>query len=293
VRARRCTRLRALQVGGFHIFHADDARRLAPRWLQLMGRVRAFASAEPAAFLNESFAMPAEAATDAELYERRRKQANWHAEMCARRARALRGAARARALCATRAWRGGHKAPRRVAAARGRRAQTRRARPRLPPARTSDPSLTTLARVARFHHVRAYARARARACRRYGYVFAAGEAGMRHRVRKDVMLYPGYAPHLASAPLILHYGSDYKLAPFPGGRADLASPEGQGIDEGEYYFNKMCDAERARGGRGRRRRDVAQPSPRPCASRAMRLNAPCVPSCDVPLRARAPASSVP
>jgi len=43
--------------------------------------------------------------------------------------------------------------------------------------------------------------------------------GVTHRIRRDVMLYPGYEPYLGRAPMIMHYGSDFKL--------------------GKAYFNKM------------------------------------------------------
>ena len=41
----------------------------------------------------------------------------------------------------------------------------------------------------------------------------------RHRIRRDIMLYPGYEPHLGRPPSIMHYGADYTL--------------------GRAYFNKM------------------------------------------------------
>ena len=44
----------------------------------------------------------------------------------------------------------------------------------------------------------------------YGYVFAAATVGVTHRVRRDVMLYPGYQPWLGVGPAILHYGADYR-----------------------------------------------------------------------------------
>jgi len=44
----------------------------------------------------------------------------------------------------------------------------------------------------------------------YGYVFAAATVGVTHRIRRDVMLYPGYEPYLGRPPKIIHYGSDYK-----------------------------------------------------------------------------------
>ena len=45
----------------------------------------------------------------------------------------------------------------------------------------------------------------------YGYVFAAAEVGVAHKVRRDVMLYPGYQPFMGRAPMVLHYGSDYTV----------------------------------------------------------------------------------
>ena len=57
----------------------------------------------------------------------------------------------------------------------------------------------------------------------YGYVFAAAEVGVTHRVRRDVMLYPGYEPYMGKGPAIMHYGSDYTV-------------HSSGVN---YYFNKM------------------------------------------------------
>jgi len=57
----------------------------------------------------------------------------------------------------------------------------------------------------------------------YGYIFAAAQVGVTHRIRRDVMLYPGYEPYLGRAPFIMHYGSDYTL--------------------GKAYFNKMMHQE--------------------------------------------------
>ena len=31
------------------------------------------------------------------------------------------------------------------------------------------------------------------------------------KVRRDVMLYPGYQPFLGRAPMVLHYGSDFTV----------------------------------------------------------------------------------
>ena len=38
----------------------------------------------------------------------------------------------------------------------------------------------------------------------YGYVFAAAEVGVTHRIRRDVMLYPAYEPYLGRLPYIMH-----------------------------------------------------------------------------------------
>ena len=43
----------------------------------------------------------------------------------------------------------------------------------------------------------------------YGYVFAAAEVGVTHRIRRDIMLYPGYEPHLGRPPSIMHYGASF------------------------------------------------------------------------------------
>ena len=36
-----------LQVGGFHIFHREDLRAIAPKWLGYTRKVRALAHAQP------------------------------------------------------------------------------------------------------------------------------------------------------------------------------------------------------------------------------------------------------
>ena len=45
----------AAQCGGFHIFHRDDIRTIAPLWIEFTRRVRAFAKAEPELYFSESF----------------------------------------------------------------------------------------------------------------------------------------------------------------------------------------------------------------------------------------------
>ena len=71
-------------VGGFHIFHREDLRQIAPLWLEYTKKVRAFANAHPDQYFNESFhyqsppgspgPTPLEMAT-------KHKQARWHGEM--------------------------------------------------------------------------------------------------------------------------------------------------------------------------------------------------------------------
>ena len=100
---------RMAQVGGFHIFHREDLRQIAPKWLDYTRKVRAFANAHPEEYFNESIQHdPKATAADLAVL---RKQARWHGEM-------------------------------------------------------------------------------------YGYVFAAAEVGVTHRIRRDVMLYPGLASWL-------------------------------------------------------------------------------------------------
>ena len=67
------------QVGGFHIFHREDLRAIAPKWLEFTKQVRAFAHAEPDAFFRESMA-PLDA-KDEPLRAVRQKQSKWHSEM--------------------------------------------------------------------------------------------------------------------------------------------------------------------------------------------------------------------
>ena len=75
---------RMVGVGGFHIFHREDLRQIAPLWLEFTKKVRAFANAHPDQYFNESFhyqsppgspgPTPLEMAT-------KHKQARWHGEM--------------------------------------------------------------------------------------------------------------------------------------------------------------------------------------------------------------------
>ncbi|GJM92158.1 hypothetical protein PR202_ga08593 [Eleusine coracana subsp. coracana] len=45
----------------------------------------------------------------------------------------------------------------------------------------------------------------------YGYSFGAAEAGLRHKINDDIMIYPGYIPRPGIEPLILHYGLPFKV----------------------------------------------------------------------------------
>ncbi|XP_021299236.1 peptidyl serine alpha-galactosyltransferase [Herrania umbratica] len=40
----------------------------------------------------------------------------------------------------------------------------------------------------------------------YGYSFGAAEAGLRHKINDDLMIYPGYTPRPGVEPILLHYG---------------------------------------------------------------------------------------
>ena len=96
----------------------------------------------------------------------------------------------------------------------------------------------------------------------YGYIFGAARAGVSHIVRRDTMLYPGYAPTGGSLPTILHYGADYALDRLPntpkgsfqqGGSGGSGGDGGDGRGGGggttcaatggvmppDLYFNKM------------------------------------------------------
>ena len=43
----------------------------------------------------------------------------------------------------------------------------------------------------------------------YGYSFGAAEIYLRHRIRNDIMLYPGYIPTPGTEPRVLHYGLEF------------------------------------------------------------------------------------
>ena len=70
------------RCGGFHIFHREDIRRIAPLWVEFTRRVRAFAAASPEEYFSESFLRwhEREGTTEEQLKVRRR-QGLWQAEM--------------------------------------------------------------------------------------------------------------------------------------------------------------------------------------------------------------------
>ena len=163
-------------VGGFHIFHREDLRQIAPLWLEYTMKVRAFANAHPDEYFNESFpqlssAQPGSPGPNDPEVAVKHKQARWHGEMCEWPATCNCHSNMGATMCADGLI------------------------PRSP--RTlSD-----------------------------GYVFAAALVGVTHRVREDVMLYPGNTPFLGRAPFIMHYGSDYTFG------------------DKKAYFNKMSHQE--------------------------------------------------
>lgn len=72
---------RQAQVGGFHIFHREDVRRISPKWLVYTKKVRAFSRDEPDIFDKESMHISEEEAQDPAIRAVRRKQGRWHSEM--------------------------------------------------------------------------------------------------------------------------------------------------------------------------------------------------------------------
>ena len=71
-----------VKCGGFHIFHREDIRKIAPLWIEYTRRVRAFAQSDPDAYFSESFLNwhVTEGVTET-MWAVRRKQALWQAEM--------------------------------------------------------------------------------------------------------------------------------------------------------------------------------------------------------------------
>ncbi|XP_022739359.1 peptidyl serine alpha-galactosyltransferase-like isoform X2 [Durio zibethinus] len=45
----------------------------------------------------------------------------------------------------------------------------------------------------------------------YGYSFGAAEAGLRHKINDDLMIYPGYTPRPGVEPILLHYGLPFSV----------------------------------------------------------------------------------
>lgn len=72
---------RQAQVGGFHILHREDVRRICPKWFDFTRRVRAFAAEHPDEFFAESMHLKTEEEADQGLRAVRHKQAKWHSEM--------------------------------------------------------------------------------------------------------------------------------------------------------------------------------------------------------------------
>ena len=74
-----------VRCGGFHIFHREDLRAIAPLWVEFTRRVRAFAHASPDEYFAESFLNwhRSEGLSAEELLVRRR-QGLWQAEMYVR-----------------------------------------------------------------------------------------------------------------------------------------------------------------------------------------------------------------
>ena len=70
-----------VRCGGFHIFHREDIRRIAPLWVEYTRRVRAFARAEPETYFSESFLNWHQTDVGAGQREVYRRQGLWQAEM--------------------------------------------------------------------------------------------------------------------------------------------------------------------------------------------------------------------
>ncbi|KAJ4758010.1 peptidyl serine alpha-galactosyltransferase [Rhynchospora pubera] len=54
----------------------------------------------------------------------------------------------------------------------------------------------------------------------YGYSFAAAELKLRHIIRRDIMLYPGYVPESASSIRVFHYGLRFSVGNWSFDKAD-------------------------------------------------------------------------
>ena len=74
---------KAAKVGGFHIFHREDIRAIAPLWIQLTREIRAFAAQEPELYMNESFLnwKTDQISANEDVKITKRKQSLWQAEM--------------------------------------------------------------------------------------------------------------------------------------------------------------------------------------------------------------------
>ncbi|KAG7575541.1 hypothetical protein ISN45_Aa03g000360 [Arabidopsis thaliana x Arabidopsis arenosa] len=45
----------------------------------------------------------------------------------------------------------------------------------------------------------------------YGYSFGAAEAGLKHKINDDLMIYPGYVPREGVEPILMHYGLPFSI----------------------------------------------------------------------------------
>ena len=71
-----------VRCGGFHIFHREDIRRIAPLWIEFTKKVRAFAREDPEAYFAESFLnWEDNDGLTPEQIETRKRQGLWQAEM--------------------------------------------------------------------------------------------------------------------------------------------------------------------------------------------------------------------
>lgn len=71
---------RLAQVGGFHIFHRDDLRRIAPLWLKYTKQVRNFAQTHTEVYYAEAL-RPRDGNENENSLMLRESQSIWHAEM--------------------------------------------------------------------------------------------------------------------------------------------------------------------------------------------------------------------
>ncbi|KAH7414868.1 hypothetical protein KP509_14G014900 [Ceratopteris richardii] len=70
----------------------------------------------------------------------------------------------------------------------------------------------------------------------YGYSFGAAEVGLRHQIRNDLMIYPGYIPQEGVHPLLMHYGLKFSVGSWSFSKADHHD------DDIVYKCNKLFPA---------------------------------------------------